>query len=658
MQQQSESTQPTPHNILAQAQAQARAEALANALLDGDTGAELEWKQALGWKRALGQGLALIWKQVMQAWGLARAREQMGEQEEERARAQAQAQKKRMEQVTYGEVLADSELMDIIYSIGPQVRHRLAHDLWHRSRHWWLIQIIVPITRLPQELLHQILLITIDNASDSHLVLMRVSKHWYTIVTDIWASLKLGTTTPRDIVIRKLERGQSVLDVVIDTELDRDDFTKSQGAYQSIFAAMEATSRWRSLVVESLPAQTDLPEHLVNSGLQQCPDAQMSRLRTLNIKCPCDMSPLLERLLRILGTTASRELTIMEIHSPSVISFLAPTYPSIFHSIKVLSLDTLRLPNPVDFLPHLHQLEVLTASHLSLPIYHNDANIPFVHTLRRLSLKAVSIQWMSGRTFHALESCTLLFPLHQHVLHTFNATLPKCNDLTFQGYPLDILNGISAQNLTHLTVKCPCSEKLRGSRQLVQFSSLALQETRLAPQILHISIEATNQAWIKAFAFMSNLEELVIDNLQPPSLGVKTLRAFVVHPVHASNLGTTTTPGGGYPPICPLLKRFGLRYCRWLRPTEHFDLIPELVSIIWSRGQSKFALQSFRIWKRSWQEHPLELIEGSGVSLEGFARLANVERKDVLQLVASISLEKKFKSDPPPYALNVPTFTV
>ena len=176
------------------------------------------------------------------------------------------------------------------------------------------------------------------------------------------------------------------------------------------------------------------------------------------------MSPLLERLLRILGTTASGELTTVKIHSASVISFLAPNYPSIFHSIKVLSLDAPRLPNPVDFLPHLHQLEALTASHLSLLTYHNDVKIPFVHTLRHLSLKAVSIQWMSGRTFHALESCTLLFPLHQHVLHTFNATLPNCNDLTFQGYPLDILNGVSAQNVTRLTVKCPCSEKLRGSR--------------------------------------------------------------------------------------------------------------------------------------------------------------------------------------------------
>ena len=516
--------------------------------------------------------------------------------------------------VTYGEVLADSELMDIIHSINPENRHRLAHKVWHHSEHWWFIQIIAPITRLPSELLHQILLSLIGNANHSPLVLMQVCKLWYSIVTGIWASLKLGTTTPRDAVTRKLERSQSLLDVVVDTEVDRGDFTPPEDAYQAIFAAIQAASRWRSLVVETFPAQTDLPEHLVNGHLQQYSDVVMSRLRTFKIKCPCEWSPLLQHLLHMLGTAASGELTTVEINSPSVISFLAPTYPSIFHSVKVLCLDIPRLPNPVDLLPHLHQLEVLTASHLSLPIYPNDVDIPFVFTLRHLTLRAVSIQWMSGRTFHALESCTLLFPLHRHVQHTFNATLPNCNDLTFQGYPLDILSGISARNLTNLTVKCSRSEKSRGSRQLVQFSSQALRENRLMPRILHISIEATKQAWVEAFAFMSNLEELVIENAQPSSLGANVLQPLVVHTASADNLSTTTTHGGRCTPLCPSLKRFGLRYRRWLRSTEHFDLIPDLVSIILSRQQSKFSLQSFHLWKESSQQEPLELIERSGLA--------------------------------------------
>ena len=511
----------------------------------------------------------------------------------------------------------------------------LAHDLQRRdSKYWRVTQIIAPITLLPPELLYQILLIIIDDASDSPSVLMRVSKLWYTIVTGIWASLKLGTKTPKNAVTRKLERNPWLVDVLVDTAIDRGPFTPSDDAYQAIFAAIEGASRWRTLIVESLPAQADLPEHLVNRGLQRCSDPVMSRLKTFKIKCPCEMSPLLDRLLRILGTSASGELTTVEINSANVISLLVPMYPSIFNSIKVLSIDTPGLPGPVDILPHLHQLETLTASHISLLIYHGDVNIPLAYTLRHLTLRAVSIQWMSGRTFHVLESCIIIFPLHHHILHTFSTTLPNCNTLTFKGHPLDILRGVSAHTLTHLSVISPCSYKPKGSQQLVLFSSRALREHRLAPRVLHISIEATSEAWIKAFDYMSNLEELVIENAQPSSLGVRVLRSLVVHP----NLGTIATHGGSEIPVCPSLERFGLRYRRWLRPGERFDFIPELVTIISSRQQSKFSLQSFRIWKGSEEKDALELIEGSWISLKGFQHLANdsaIEGQGLLRLVPS-----------------------
>jgi len=474
-------------------------------------------------------------------------------------------------------------------------------------------------------------------------------RYWYLGIT------QAGSNNPKECHHKQLERNPWLLDVLVDTEFDRNDFTPSGGSHQAIFAAIKAASRWRSVVVESLPAQADLPEHLVSRGLQQCSDLVMSRLKTFRIKYPCKMSPLLERLLCILGTTASEELTTVEINSPNVVPFLAPTYPSIFHSVKVLCLDTPRLPNPVDLLPHLHQLEALTASHLTFPIYHNNVDMPFVYTLRHLTLRAISIQWMSGRTFHVLESCTILFPLHRHVLHTFSTTLPNCKDMTFHGYPLEILHGVSAHNLTQLSVMSSCSDKSRGGRLLVRFSSQALRESQLAPHILHIGIEAMSWAWTKSFDFMSNLEELVIDNARPSSLGVKVLQSLVVRPVHATNLGTTATQEGGNIPVCPLLKRFGLQYRRWLRRSEHFDLIPEIMSIIWSRRQSKLSLQSFRIWKGSEQKDPLEFVEGSWINIRAFKQLVNdstITGEDLLQLVVSRSVENVFNPCPLPHALK------
>jgi len=501
-------------------------------------------------------------------------------------------------------------------------RHGAAHNLWHhspetRDEYSCLLHFIAPITRLPLELLQQIFLIIIDDeVSGPPLALTLVCQNWYAIVTSIWAPLNLGTRTPIDAITRKLQRNQWLLDVVVDTDSDRGHFTSSDCAFEAIFAAIEATSRWRSLVVTSLPGQAGLSKGLVDRGLQRCSNATMSRFTTLKVQSACETSPLLDGLLRILGTTAGSELTTVEINSANVILFLAPDYPSFFHFVKVLALNTPGILNPVDLLPHLHQLETFTASHISFPIYHNHVHLPFVHTLRHLSLRAVSIQWMSGRTFDVLEDCTLIFPLRRHLPHTFTTTLPNCNHLTFQGYPLDILNSISAQKLTHLSVTSS------GNQQLVQLSRQVLGETRLAPKILHISIEATNQAWVKALAYMSDLEELVIHSAQPSSLGAKVFQPLIVRPVHASNLGAKSTPGELGAPLCGSLRRLGLKYDRWLRPSEEFTLIPVFMSIIRSRQYSRYSLKSFGLWRRRDQKDPLELIQRSQMSVKGFERLA------------------------------------
>jgi len=542
--------------------------------------------------------------------------------------------------LTPGEVLADLEIKGIIDSIKPNSgsRLRLARLLWGHSEHQWLVQIFVPVTRLPLELLQSILYTIIDDASHSPVVLMLVCKHWYTTVTGIWAPLKLGTRTPKDAVSTKLERKQWLLDIVVDTEIDRGDVSPSEAAYGAVFAVIGATSRWRSLVLKTFPGQTDLPDYLVNRSLQLCPNPTMSRLRSFEIKCPCEMSPLLDRLLRILGTTASPELTTVEIPSANVISFLVPAYSPIFRSVKVLFLNISGTHDPVDLLPHLHQLETLTASHLSLPTYAQDINLPFVNTLRHLTLRAVSIQWMSGRTFGVLESCIIRFPLHRHMPHIFSTTLPNCEDLTFQGYPLDILDGVSAQKLIHLSVTSPSPSNREGVLQLIQFSSQVLGESRLAPRIVHISIEATSQAWVNALTLMPHLEELVIGNARPSSLRAKVVQSLIAQPVHVGNTGAMSTPEEWDAPLCPSLRRLGLKYHRWLRPSEHFDLIPDLVSIIMSRERSNRPLQSFWVWLSHGQKNPLELSDEWRMSSIGFEWLAHesrIKKEHLLDLIAA-----------------------
>jgi len=194
---------------------------------------------------------------------------------------------------------------------------------------------------------------------------------------------------------------------------------------------------------------------------------------------------------------------------------------------------------------------------------------------------------------------------------------------------------VSARKLIQLSVTCSATFNRRGDRQLGWFSSQALRESRLAPRILHITIEATDRAWINALALMSDLEELVIGSARPSSLRAEVFQSLIVQPVHANNTGATSTPEGRDPPLCPSLRRFGFKYRRWLRSSEHFDLAPIFVSIILSRGRSNFALQSFRVWTRSDQVDPLELVGKSQVSAEEVERMLNesgTRRVDVRDL--------------------------
>ena len=519
-----------------------------------------------------------------------------------------------------------STIWDILSALN---HYGVTRNLWHHSReardeYSCVIEFIAPITRLPIELLQQIFLIIIDETNRPPSGLMLGCKHWYAIITSIWAALNLGTRTSIDAVARKLARNQWLLDIVVDTDSDRGDFAPSDGAFAAMFATIEACARWRSFIVESFPPQADLTEGIVNLGLQRRPNNTMDRFTTFKIKSACEASHFLNGLLCILGTTA-RALITVEINSANVISFLYPAYTSMFHSIKVLSLDTPGIPSPVDLLPHLHHLETFTASYISFPIYHDGVDLPFIQTLRHLYLRAASIQWMSGRTFHVMEDCTLIFPLHHHVLYTFRTTLPNCTHLTFQGYPLDILGGVLAHKLAHLSVASSGSFNRRGSRQLLWLSHHILGQTRLTPHILHISVQATNQVWVNALGFMSSLEVLVISNARPSSLGVKVLQSLIVQPNYPSKLGANSTPGESGAPLCPLLRRFGLKYDRWLRPSEQFDLSLASLSIIESRQHSNCPLESFSLWIAGCREGLLELIHQSNGGYKEFWPLHRLE---------------------------------
>ena len=85
---------------------------------------------------------------------------------------------------------ASEDSSTILHILTSLHRDALTRDLWHRSRetrddYTCLVHFIAPITRLPFELLQQIFLIIIDEASGPPSALMLVCKNLHTIVTGI-----------------------------------------------------------------------------------------------------------------------------------------------------------------------------------------------------------------------------------------------------------------------------------------------------------------------------------------------------------------------------------------------------------------------------------------------------------------------------------------
>jgi len=299
------------------------------------------------------------------------------------------------------------------------------------------------------------------------------------------------------------------------------------------------------------------------------------------------------------------------------------------------------MTEPADLLPHLKQLETFTASRLCLSACPLDVDLPLVHTLSQLNLKGVSIQWMAGRTFHALKSCTLILPIHHHSIHTLGTLLPNCEDLSFEGEPLKALEGFSVNMVTRLSVRGQGYNKKRGNKDLVSISKHC--SSGLALRSLQVGVTASSQAWIEALASMPSLEELLLTHLLPTSLHGGFFEALIPRPPPEDDWNTALAVREWHMTLCPSLKVFGLWYTRWLRPTEEFELAPTFMAIDWSRRWLTESLERFHIRFTDDQKEPLELTRYSSISLKAFELMASsiyVKQGQPFNLVESKAVEK------------------
>jgi hypothetical protein len=508
----------------------------------------------------------------------------------------------RQNRLSVDAALANPAYKIILYSLELDCRYQLADKLWRhftkddtlpmmRREYTRLLPFITPITRLPFELLQHILLIAIDEGAQSPLVLMAVCRRWSNVMSGIWGSLELRTSTTKDAILRGLNRNPLSLEVRINTESDKES-SSSSGAYEGLRFATDSASRWRTLTIDSLPNANVSIGDIQRSCLDQCFTLPMLHLETFKMFARCDQSPLLERLLQAVAATTRNQLDLVQVHSPAAVELLShPRHAALFRSIRLLDVGAKGGNTLVDILPHLVQIEDFRASHLRLPTYPLERLLPFVHTIRNLRLKAVSIQWMSGRVFNVLESCTILLPLNHRTLPAEGINLPVCKELKLHCYPLRTLYAFSFPALDCLEVGCQNLYKRHGDTQL---APLRMVDGVSNLRILHLNIEASEHALVRMLVLMPALEKLALDLTGPSSFGEGFFADLMARPLQKQHWDLLPI-GSWKSPCCPALVVLELKYGRWLRQTEEFQLAAVFAALVWTRRKTHYKMRRFAV---------------------------------------------------------------
>jgi hypothetical protein len=477
-----------------------------------------------------------------------------------------------------------------------------------------------PIRHLPTELLAEIFEIVIEHYAQNPFAIMRVCRSWHATVVSmarVWSRFTVRPWTSQEQMEFVVERTKQVpLDVVVDLNPSRHSFMhsiKARGDYKGLALAVTTMPRWRTLTIAAFPPH-EPDVSAASAGEDELPvtfSGSLERLEAFKITGICEPSASFNQLLDTVATTSTEQLTYIEISTPNALWYLAsPKHHPLFSRLRHFKVDVREMRDPADILPYFENLEVLEAYRLHLPDYHHDVDLPIVRTLRRMSIKIVSVQWMSGRTFPSLEECTIIWPHHPETLCLRGGVdLPVCTQFTYDDHLIEPMAEFRVPNLDAMVVRNEAWNRPRGSAQLASVWGESTTTRWLRPRILHLDTQCYDQYLINALQLHPDLEELVLGLVRPDGLGKKFFNNLVARQLKggassSSSLSlsglaqsnTAASTGLLVAPLVPSLKVFGVRYRRWIKENEKDEIKPMLVKIIQSREKSEVPLQSVKFW--------------------------------------------------------------
>ena len=290
------------------------------------------------------------------------------------------------------------------------------------------------------ELLREIFLYSADSNQTKAGHLASVCRIWRSLITSmphLWATLRVGTWTETEWVNAWLLRAYPKK-VIIDTQRDGQDSFDSL-PFAALKAALTSTGQWKELTISSFPAES------AASQLDFQVASQMYILKVLNVALECVRTPSFTHLLDLVPTGAP--LSEMRLYSSFAGAyFLQPPWFHVLQNLTVLIVNGRDVHESFELLPTFTQLQIFEANCLRLPSYEPNTELPVLSTLRKLLLRACSVQWMAGRVFPCLEECSIILPYDYERVQQLGVQLPSCGKLTHDGHPVTTAQLFRVQN--------------------------------------------------------------------------------------------------------------------------------------------------------------------------------------------------------------------
>jgi len=455
-------------------------------------------------------------------------------------------------------------------------------------------------TYLPMELMQEIFLYCIESNQIKSGRLAAVCRYWRSVISTmphLWSTLRVGTWTEMEQVATWLQRAYPKK-VIIDPQ--RDSQSPSEAPmFAALQSSLTSTGQWNELTVSSFP-----PENLASQlGVQVA--SPMNVLKVLHIAAECVNSPSFAHLLSLVPTEAP--LCELKLHPPFVNThFFQPHWFPVLKNLTVLIINGRDIHEPFELLPTFTKLQTFEADCLRLPFYEPNTNLPLLCTLRKLRLRACSVQWMAGRQFPCLEECAILLPRHWEVIQQHEVQLPSCKKLAYHGYPMITAQHFHVPEMREMDLRSHDCNEQRVVQHLRHLCRVNGRFSNLTA--LHLTFQCSEQVLMKILKYLIPLQELGLSVTHPSPSFQNFLESLAAKP-------STEWPGWhswrdyheGWEKWCssqtwhanvlPHLKILRIRCPKGFSQSKRLENFPLLRAIGCTRAYLTPPLEHLKVWE-------------------------------------------------------------